>query len=184
MTEKEKPWIACGYEAFALQGLPGLKIEPLARAVGVSKSSFYHHFADMEVFMERLLRYHLEQAAAMAKKEEQARSVDPELIDILLQHKADLLFNRQLRIGSDHPLFKEYLLQSSSIIGKSFIGVWLADTKSRLTWQQAEGLFDLALENFFLQINVQTLNRSWLEAYFENLKLIARSFEKPLYGSG
>ncbi|MEZ4687033.1 MAG: hypothetical protein R3B47_13480 [Bacteroidia bacterium] len=44
-------------------------MERLARDIGKSKSSFYHHFADLEVFTALLLNQHLEQAKVMAEKE-------------------------------------------------------------------------------------------------------------------
>ncbi len=50
MTENKDIWIKTGYEIFALSGENGLKIEVLAKKVGISKSSFYHHFADLEIF--------------------------------------------------------------------------------------------------------------------------------------
>ena len=99
MTENKDIWIKTGYEIFALAGENGLKIEVLAKKVGISKSSFYHHFADLEIFVEHLLKSHLIQSEAMADKEKNAKNIDPELINILVEHKLDLLFNRQLRIN-------------------------------------------------------------------------------------
>jgi len=52
-------WIKKGYEIFAISGQSGLKIEPLSKTVGKSKSSFYHHFADLEFFTEHLLKHHI-----------------------------------------------------------------------------------------------------------------------------
>jgi len=183
MTEKEEIWIIKGYETFALFGEKGLKIEQLAKDVGISKSSFYHHFADLDIFIEELLQHHLKSSTVIAEKEKLAKTINPELISILLEHKTDLLFNRQLRINSNKPNYKDTLLKSNYIMGKDFISLWLTDTKLNILQKQAEGLFELALENFFLQINSDNLNKSWLENYFENLKRITRSFEKPLYGS-
>ncbi len=183
MTEKEEIWIIKGYETFAFFGENGLKVEQLAKSVGISKSSFYHHFADLDIFVEKLLLHHLEKSKVIAEKEKYAKTINPELINILLEHKTDLLFNRQLRINSNKSNYKDTLLKSNSIIGKDFISLWLTDTKLNIIQKQAEGLFELALENFFLQINSDNLNKSWLENYFENLKRITRSFEKPLYGS-
>jgi hypothetical protein len=40
---------------------------------------------------------------------------------------------------------------------------------------QIEGIFTLALENFYLQINADNLNYTWLSDYFANLKQITRS---------
>lgn len=182
MTKKKDIWIIKGYETFALFGENGLVIEQLAKDVEVSKSSFYHYFADIEIFVENLLSHHLEKSKVMAEKEKLAKTINPELINILIEHKTDLLFNRQLRINADKLKYKNTLLKSNYIIGKDFINLWLTDTKINLTVVQAEGLFELALENFFLQINPENIKKNWLESYFENLKRITLSFGKPLYG--
>ena len=70
MTENKDIWIKTGYEIFALSGENGLKIEVLAKKVGISKSSFYHHFADLEIFIAYLLKFHLHQSEVMADKEQ------------------------------------------------------------------------------------------------------------------
>lgn len=179
MTEKEELWIVKGYQVFATLGENGLKIEQLAKEVGISKSSFYHHFADIDFFLERLFMHHLDQSMVIAEKERKAKTIQPELINILLEHKTDLLFNRQLRINSNQPNYKQALMKSNAIIGNDFIQLWLTDTKLTLSEKQTEGLFELALENFFLQINSDNLTEKWLEDYFDNLKRICKNFEAP-----
>lgn len=52
------PWVEAGYQLFAEHGPKGLKVEVIARHVKKSKSSFYHHFSDLEVFTEELLFFH------------------------------------------------------------------------------------------------------------------------------
>ena len=183
MTEKEEIWITKGYETFAFFGENGLKVEQLAKSVGISKSSFYHHFADLDIFVEKLFLHHLEKSKVIAEKEKLAKTINPELINILIEHRTDLLFNRQLRINANKQNYKKTLLISNNIIGKDFINLWLTDTKITLAVAQAEGLFELALENFFLQINPENIKKIWLESYFENLKRITQSFGKPLYGA-
>ena len=119
----------------------------------------------------------------IAEKERLATSINPELISILLEHKVDLLFNRQLRINAHIPQYKSTLIKADEIIGKDFINLWLKDTKLNMTKRQAEGLFELALENFFLQINQENLHKAWLEAYFDQLKRLTSTFANPLDGS-
>lgn len=182
MTENKDIWIKTGYEIFALSGESGLKVEVLAKKVGISKSSFYHHFADLEIFVEYLLKFHLQQSEIMADKEKNAKNIDPELINILVVHKIDLLFNRQLRINQQQQHYKETLDKSNQIIGNEFVKLWAKDLNLNLSQGQLESLFELALENFYLQINAENLNPAWLSAYFNNLKRIARNFG-PLYGS-
>ena len=53
MTDTKLPWILCGYDIFSKEGSNGLKIEVIARRVNKSKSSFYHHFADLDLFIEK-----------------------------------------------------------------------------------------------------------------------------------
>lgn len=169
-------WIKAGYEAFALSGMNGLKIEQLSKKVGISKSSFYHHFADLEIFIDLLLKYHIKQSEIIGKKESLAQNIDPDLINILIDHRIDLLFNRQLRIHQNNRSYAEALQQSNTIIGNAFILLWMKDLNLSLTQKQINSLFSLALENFFLQINNDNMNYTWLSKYFANLKSIANNF--------
>jgi AcrR family transcriptional regulator len=174
-TDNKEIWIKTGYEIFAANGKTGLKIEPLAKTVGKSKSSFYHHFADLDIFIDFLLKRHIQQSYIIANKEQKAENIDPELINILVEHKTDLLFNRQLRINQNIQLFADTLFQSNKIVGDSFINVWVKDLSLQLSQKQIESIFTLALENFFLQINTDNLNYKWLSEYFTNLKKITKN---------
>lgn len=176
MTETEKIWIETGYNIFAVSGESALKVETLARKVGVSKSSFYHYFVDLEIFVSYLFKFHLQKSEIIAQKEKNANSINPELINILTEHKIDLLFNRQLRFYQQNKLYQETLMKSNQIIGNEFVRIWKNDLKLDLSQQQLESLFELALENFFLQINEENLNYIWLSEYFDNLKRIAKKF--------
>jgi AcrR family transcriptional regulator len=176
MIDRRSIWIKLGYELFAQTGAAGIKVEALARIVGKSKSSFYHHFADVDLFMDDLLQFHLQQAHAIAQKERNAQCIDPELIMILIEHQTDLLFNRQLRIHRNNKRFAEILEQSNQIVGHTFVALWVRDLNLKLSTQQLEGIFELALENFYLQINPETMNYAWLSAYFGNLKRIVKRF--------
>ena len=172
MKDNKEIWIKAGYEIFALSGQSGLKIEPLAKKVGKSKSSFYHFFADLELFVEELLEYHIERSYVIAKKELNAKTINPELIDIIVEHKTDILFNRQLRINSERKIFSVILTKSSEIVGNAFVMLWVRDLNLKFTQKQLESIFELALENFYLQINSENLNHQWLSNYFTYLKKI------------
>lgn len=47
-------WFGVGCDLLLSQGPRALTVERLCRAAGVTKGSFYHHFADAAVFRERL----------------------------------------------------------------------------------------------------------------------------------
>lgn len=168
-----------GYECFAYSGQSGLKIETIAKKVGKNKSSFYHYFADLELYVDELLQYHLRQSKIIAEKEQQARSINPELIDIIVEHKTDMLFNRQLRINRNRKNLLSTLEKSNEIVGNNFVLLWVRDLDLTLTQRQLESIFELALENFYLQINADNLNHQWLSNYFDNLKKIVKNFVSP-----
>lgn len=176
MKEAKENWIRVGYELVALSGDSALKVEVLAKRLSISKSSFYHHFAEMDIFVDQLLDYHLKQSVLIAKKEAKATNINPDLITVLVEHKLDLLFNRQLRIRQEVASYKRTLIKSNQLIGQEFITLWANDLQLPLTQKQLEGLFELALENFFLQINYDNLTINWLAAYFDRLKKIAQCF--------
>ena len=45
-----KDWVDQGLKALASRGFTALKAEPLAKALRVSRGSFYWHFADIAAF--------------------------------------------------------------------------------------------------------------------------------------
>lgn len=49
-------WEAAALDALAEQGVAGVAVEPLARRLGVTKGSFYWHFADRDALLRAALR--------------------------------------------------------------------------------------------------------------------------------
>src|SRR6516165_10752422 len=58
-----KDWLDQGIKALAANGVSALKAEPLAKAMGVSRGSFYWHFADIGAFRTAILAYWREVSA-------------------------------------------------------------------------------------------------------------------------
>ncbi len=50
-------WLEAALEVLARQGEAKLRVETLARELGVTKGSFYHHFKNREAFLQALLDY-------------------------------------------------------------------------------------------------------------------------------
>lgn len=177
-TELMQAWILVGYEVFAQEGPKSLKVEALARRVGKSKSSFYHHFADLEVFTELLLQYHLERAAIIVEQEKQCKQVVPDLLNVLVAAKQDLLFNRQLRFNRDVPAFKKCFEQSSKDVAEAILGIWAEMLGLQDHSHLAQIVLNLSLENFYLQITEETLTYDWLENYVNELKRMVMAFQQ------
>ena len=178
MNELQKAWIVEGYTIFSSEGPTGLKIERLARKVQKSKSSFYHHFADLEIFTDCLLRYHLERAAIVAEKESQCQNVVPELLEVIVEFKEDILFNRQVRIHRNQPNFKASLEQVNGLIGGSILDIWADFLGLQGNSHLAQMVLRLTLENFFLQITPETLTYTWLSEYADDLKCMVKAFQE------
>ena len=58
-----KDWLDQGLKTLAENGFTALKAEPLAKAMGVSRGSFYWHFADIGAFHAAILKHWREVAA-------------------------------------------------------------------------------------------------------------------------
>jgi AcrR family transcriptional regulator len=56
-------WLDQGLKTLAESGFTALKAEPLAKAMGVSRGSFYWHFGDIGAFHAAILKYWREVAA-------------------------------------------------------------------------------------------------------------------------
>src|SRR5215470_2553998 len=59
---KDKPvrldsdaWIAAAFEALAAGGIDAVRVEPLAKALDITKGSFYWHFADRRALIDAML---------------------------------------------------------------------------------------------------------------------------------
>jgi AcrR family transcriptional regulator len=52
-----RDWLDQGLKTLASSGFTALKAEPLAKAMGVSRGSFYWHFADVDAFHAAVLKH-------------------------------------------------------------------------------------------------------------------------------
>ncbi|WP_265520343.1 TetR/AcrR family transcriptional regulator [Oerskovia flava] len=48
-------WVDAAYATFAADGLDAVRVEPVARALGATKGSFYWHFADRQALLDAVL---------------------------------------------------------------------------------------------------------------------------------
>lgn len=78
-------WIDQGLKTLATRGFGALKAEPLAKAMGVSRGSFYWHFADIGAFHAAILKAWREVAAEAIIAHVEAPSGNGEPLVVLLQ---------------------------------------------------------------------------------------------------
>lgn len=78
-------WLDRGLKTLATQGHSGLKADPLAKAMGVSRGSFYWHFADIDAFHAAILKAWREVAAEAIIANIEAASAGDEPLAVLLR---------------------------------------------------------------------------------------------------
>lgn len=177
MKEKKDLWIKVGYEMFATKGHIGLQVEPISRIVGKNKSSFYHHFTDLEFFIDELLAFYLKQSKIILEKENNAKNFNPDIINIFLEHKNDILFSKQLLLNQQDKKFRKVLLISNENVSANYVLLLKTDFNVNLKPRGIESFFELVSNDFFLQINEDNLHFDWLANYVINMRRLAKSLE-------
>jgi AcrR family transcriptional regulator len=101
MTEQlsAKDWLDLGLKTLARSGFTALKAEPLAKAMGVSRGSFYWHFADIGAFHAAILDHWREVAAeqVIAELEEVPTEGHPLALLLRRAFSARLALERAVR---------------------------------------------------------------------------------------
>jgi AcrR family transcriptional regulator len=78
-------WLDRGLKTLARSGFTALKAEPLAKAMVVSRGSFYWHFADVGAFHAAILRHWREVAAEQVIADLEAASDSDTALALLLR---------------------------------------------------------------------------------------------------
>lgn len=159
----KQKWIEKGYEHFALYGPENLSINKLSKEIGSSRASFYHHFGDIEIFIEELLDIHWQihqQFCSIGARE--CKKLFPDLYLLLAQYPITLQFSKQLFLNRINPAFN-YLFMK--------------------TYNASAGAFILKLfsEQFGLHLNDEDTYNLWLtvgESWYSRLDINNLSAEK------
>src|SRR6202048_676748 len=80
-----KDWLDQGLKTLARDGFTALKAEPLAKAMGVSRGSFYWHFADIGAFHAAILKHWRDVAAEQIIANLEAASGNADPLQLLLR---------------------------------------------------------------------------------------------------
>jgi AcrR family transcriptional regulator len=80
-----RDWLDQGLKTLARDGFTALKAEPLAKAMGVSRGSFYWHFADIGAFHAAILKHWREIAAEQIIANLEAHKNDDNPLELLLR---------------------------------------------------------------------------------------------------
>ncbi|HXI05082.1 MAG: TetR/AcrR family transcriptional regulator [Bradyrhizobium sp.] len=105
MTEQlsAQDWVDLGLKALAKSGFTALKAEPLARAMGVSRGSFYWHFADIGAYHTAVLaRWRDIAAEQIIASIEAVRGEDPLAVLLRITFARKLTLEKAVRSWAAH----------------------------------------------------------------------------------
>jgi AcrR family transcriptional regulator len=80
-----KDWLDQGLKTLAKRGFTALKAEPLAKGMGVSRGSFYWHFADIAAYHAAVLKHWREIAAERIIGDVEATAAGSDALTVLLR---------------------------------------------------------------------------------------------------
>jgi AcrR family transcriptional regulator len=70
-------WLAKALETLESSGVDGVKIERLAKALGISRSGFYWHFKNRQELLEHLLEYWTHEYTGVVSNDPDVKKLDP-----------------------------------------------------------------------------------------------------------
>jgi AcrR family transcriptional regulator len=70
-------WLALALETLESNGVEGVKIERLARLLGISRSGFYWHFKNRQDLLEQLLEYWVREYAGIVSNDPHVKKLEP-----------------------------------------------------------------------------------------------------------
>jgi AcrR family transcriptional regulator len=168
-------WISEGYTVFAYKGPAAIIIENIAAKLGVSKSSFYHHFGEQPYFIEMLLEEHLERAQVMGREAALLTSFIPGFLQLLLQHKTDVLFNKQLRIHRENKTYQTCFQQAAGTVNSNIQDIWKVFIGVEKDNETADKLFLVIEDMFYQRVTTENFTVDFMEALSYELKALVEN---------
>jgi len=155
--------IDLGYQIFALKG-PEHVDELVAQEVNLKRSEFHDQFGSEETFIEQLLSHHIALVDEFLEDTEQCKSWNPDLINLIVEYKTTVLFNRQLKLHSSDPVFSLTFNRISYLVRAQAFDHWRKYTD---LWQHHElslELYEVLRDVFHSRISSEKMNYEYLKS--------------------
>jgi len=177
-------WLEKGYEHFALYGPENLSINKLSKNIGLSRASFYHHFGDLDCFIEELLGEHYEIIETFnSAGKNNCNNLFPDLYVLIAHYPIPLKFCLQLFRNRSNPRFNLVLIKSYESTANSF-ALKLFAKHLDLT-QSDQEIYHLWLtlgEAWYSRISPEDLSTKTLQKHAEEiLKTLSVLIDSPFY---
>lgn len=162
---KKQEWIEKGYVLVAENSFEYLSVNTICRAVAKSKSSFYHYFGDLEGYKDALVAYHLDRAHGFAEKINGCTTIQPDLIEVLMEYQTDIFFYKRLLIYRDKATYKSYNQKVFELYEHAVLDKWAVyfELHNRKIFVSKFNKF--LTEHFLMSISLETYTYDWIKNY-------------------
>jgi AcrR family transcriptional regulator len=161
---KTEAWIKAGYKILGKEGIEGIKVERLARILQLNKSGFYHYFGSMNIFLQRVLRYHVSEAKIVALEVGGCASLDPDLLLLIIKYKTFFLVESQLLVKCKPSQFASDLDEASKIVNKEILPLWRTATRLPEDMTAALAYLNIIHHFFYARINADKMSYEVLQS--------------------
>ena len=156
-TTKQK-WLDKGYEHFALYGPENLSINKISKEIGSSRACFYHHFGDIEIFVNDLLDMHWQinqEFCSIGARE--CKRFFPDLYLLLEQYPLPIQFSKQLFSNRKTPAYNYLFIKTFSAAAKAFILKLFSEQFDLMNNEDTYNLWLIVGEAWYSRLDINDL---------------------------
>ena len=159
-----------GYDLFGKIGTAAFNVERLSMIVSLSRSSFYHHFSDMEIYETDLCDYHIQHYQQLSEELDNCQNFDPDLLDLIRSSPKPRAFQRQLLINEASSRHKACFDAARVLLEDRVYNLWLDYIGVKADNPKEFSLFEAVRDYFLIHHNQN--NEEDIKATIEDIKLL------------
>lgn len=169
MTTKEK-WLQKAYEHFAEYGPEALRIQKIASELDVPRTTFYHHFADMEDLVTQLLERYIIQVDKMIKNhKDEMKQLIPDLYELMSENPLNLKFGRQLFLNRSNPVYNMVFIKSREKTNRVLVPLFIEYYQLNIPLRLAEDVWNSMAESWYSRLQPDDLDAGTLQKLAEEI---------------
>ncbi|HTF21135.1 MAG TPA: TetR family transcriptional regulator [Chryseolinea sp.] len=161
---KVDTWIKAGYDLLGREGVEGIKIERLARILHLNKSGFYYYFNTMDGFLRSVLEYHIRMAREVAAQLSACKSVDPDVLLVIVRFKSFFLVESQLLSRNRNVPLHLDVDVAGRIISDELIRLWQRTGEIRYDTSTVLAYLNIIRHFFYVRITAEEIDYEFLRS--------------------
>lgn len=170
-NDSKQKWIEKGYEYFALYGPDNLNINKISKDIGLTRTTFYHHFGDLEIFTDELLDRHWKiclQFSDIGSKK--CKKLIPDLYNLLEQYPIPLKFHKQLFLNRHILSFNYLFVKVYNYHANAFVlKLFSEHFKLNQTKENLNNLWTTVGESWYSRLDVNDLSAKKMQLLAEDI---------------